>query len=1475
MGALALPTRTDPFTRLAECLRQLPENLTDRLTPLTAQFGVKRIDTALRKASALVDAVARQAPAQRGLEEATNVLDLVARVTCDVRTAAEFAANIISGDTRGTSPHLTRAALEHLLGAIPEGVAQLGKVSKELRKPQRAAAALREVMKRIQGAASRDDMTPTVVGTESTLSPQSTQMELRQIALHRPSEGIQEVATVVCAPPDLALDKVLLTTSAEIVAKNGEVYRVRLSPQSRVLNGHDIEPSGLILGYRHTSGMSEVGLIGGYALAGVRNANPSMSRVTTYPLAKASVKAAVPSDVPMEVSYRPLSAVESTGDVESSIRSEILALSGARTALAPFLVQVIERSRSLSPPERVQVLCSAFFEQDYVYSKDDALHSLIEQIPRPLRLSFLAGLRIGACETISCELQNFLAIAGVPAVVEGGALYDADQHAFCTPGHARVRCLTEPQLVIDPTRWTTSAFGVDTPSEALAQDVLSALAGRDPVEAFALGMKVRSELIYERAHWEKHTSDTTSSDDRAHNLSDDFKRRSLLPYQWDVEEEACQLGHWSELIKNHVGDGVFFDKFYLSRALHHFLVQANESVVSGTRTMFTDWVLAYLQHPEREMADEVSYALFATFEPSPEQDDGLHSEAWATLLFLADHIDPQRHQLEGHGALSGDHVRQFLHAFMHTRDAQERTAQVEELFVRVALRTLNRWAAELQEPNATKDEEGLASFTRRLIELCEGYSPHAAALVRRCVTDALTVAGDEVTLAFISGLQGILDYNDDNELIVSVSLGAISEPIHRFIHDYLPHIALSPDLSIRAFERCRPLLDSDFRSWAHETAGEKLAEVARAELGETTIALNALVHGWDGKSVFYSQLEDRHTVGAFSFYLGRHNHRAKAEFVQLSETQPFKQALLSASIAALDNLLYQLATLAENTPKTYRQTLAPLYTGLLADLCKEFSITLPEQSEIVRARDSLFEKALFGASTFSVEGDVAHELARLNGEGLLLDNVGFRVERPVQDSVIAAEVCRFLEQEGQGFASPKAGLLLNLAEPNGQHSGRVPTQWIPLVLLSLQPQFSTLPPVLGEAVRTASDLTITEGDRALWRAVMTYEPERFSRVLGSLTEPLLAPFLSKVVLEALNRPTCAKILSYAFLMSIEGREIVAREDLVKESIKKGISRFLPDIKSAVHVEAISNFLCELSLAHSSAGTSIPPVIQGNPFSHSALQEKLQSRCASSSKPIRALLWQLEPYSAGSDNNSAVTTVAPSRKSWRRALGNASGRHQRATIRSVLGSPDPYDVVSLTQYVRGDDLRLVDWKASARSDAFYVKKLERSTPVESRKITLCVDRSDMGFCGADNEPEVNTEFVDGLIGFVRSMIADGKHPALTFFSYGVPELVLDPSKVRAIFLDQAGPVRATLLAQAQQAANSAAAYAFSETAARACPTIAHEAEQEILQKQRDSVLLMVTSSRQGSSRATAPTTPIWVDPFSRRLVEQGDAVRVEI
>ena len=1474
---LLSPKNQESFEKLAENLRMLPGHLSNPLLPITTLFRVKKCETALKKVSAMLVSVRQLAAEQLTIEGAREVSNTCFRIECQVKGAVEVSARLLNDNLQETALGFHLNALTELFDSFSAEVLKIDDISRTLRSQRTPTATIGEVMKRIQSTgSSKIDASLTVLGedTESLERPKFSHIE--KVAPSVCSDEIQQVAGVVSAHKYLELSSILLTTSNQFVGKDGEIYQIRVPGRPFDCNGLQHGAKNLVLSYNHVNGFAHVGSIAHHTISGVEGPPNATTRVTKYALEGADIEVSSTSDAPIHLVYSTDGTVE---EIDGSTKSEIAALSGACTALPAFLAQMIDRTTCLPLEERVQVLCSAFFEREYVYSKDAELRALVEQLPRALRLSFLAGLRIGSCETISYELQNFLALAGIPAIVEGGVVFDPEKHAFCTPGHARVKCLTDHPLVIDATLWTSTKYSVSRLSEELSKNILSDLIGKGPQEAYRIGEQLRSELVYKSDRNGTEDSVGKEQTDRGHNLKDDFQKRSLITYQWDIQEEAAQLSLWSELIQQEVkyqGED-FFSKFFLSDELKAFLEQANNSVIEGRGTLFTDWLLAYARHPDKAISACVTFPLFCSFDPFEAGKDV--KNIFAALLFLADNIDFHIHSSEGSGPLNGNYVRQFMLHLSQSEEVRYKTSEVEGLFVRVAIKTLNQWVGELQQTNEDRDEELFASYAASLIGLSRQYSPAAAAILQEAVANGLHQAGGGVIPAFLSGLRGSLNLESNASEKVNLFLNDNHSPFlfrrgeySSFVTKHFSALITTPDLSVALFERSRAFLEHSFRRIACEAVDTHLAELAKAEIGNSDYNFCSQCRG-NESHVANIRPNDYRNFRGFSIYIGDFDD--ENEFLGFSRSEKFQKALYLASLKALKELLSNLKSLAANIPEDKRIHVAPYSTDLVKEIFEEFSLTLPERSSIYRSLESIFEFLLSSNSCeeFGLLRSIEEKLDSLQELSFIDPQALSSFRRTVHDSEIVSQLCEMLDNERDEFDSPAEGLLTKIAE---DPFCELPSGFMPLALLVLRSKIPVLPPALREATEVIFDMKVGEGDIALWQAVMKYRFEEFEMILGELPDSIVQHFFAKVVVTALYGENCTNILNYTFICALEGQGIKPGSQQVTEAMQQAVKHFLPWIKSPEQIQAISRFLCAISGVSSEDGLINHSLEITNPFTNSELQERLSSLNSDSLKPTRTNLWRIAtgPSHSVRDRSCTIPPLSPS--FWRNSVGRQAGQNGQNTIRSILGTPDPFDVNSREKYVVGDDVKRIDWHASARLDALYVQNNHNVIPTDAKQIAIFVDRSDMGFSRDVGLDLDNTKFIGKLIGFVRSMIADGKKPSLTFFSYGSPDLELDAATVYSEFFKKKGEsVRSTLMSDAAQAAASADECHFHEQVARLCPTIAKESLKMVLKKAEGSHVIMLTISLAEGANTGGPSTPIWNDSFSRQLIKSGSAIRVEL
>jgi hypothetical protein len=517
-------------------------------------------------------------------------------------TAVEFATNLIRNDLRGASPELTKAAFEQLLSDVVSGILELRSISETLKEEIKAAPSIDEIIKQLESISK----SKLVHGDPNTSFSKPPDVRESQSAFG-PSSGNTAVARVIHASSRCKPERILLVNTAEFVGKDGQIYQLTRSSNSSISPLDPSKESDLVLSYNVHKGSSFIGSIANYKIAGIGGTENGAASLKSDLLAGAQISGLDLNSNKIQVSYD--YDLNSRLD-QKDLASEILRISGVRTAFSRLSAKAIETFSKSTSHKRIHSLCAAFFANDYVYSKDPGLSQLIEQIPQQLRFSFLAGLRIGKCSSMSYELQNFLAIAGVPAIVESGPVYDPKLKAFCYPGHARVRGIGEPSVVIDPTLWVSNSYNVITPAHELSAHVLAELSEADENQAFKIGEELRVNLLEKKMNSGGRFS--AGQNEGGHQLKDDFNPQSVGDLGLELMDPLEAIKAWSELIAlDHAGRSSYLENDWRqSEALVKLLKRDHEAILAGQPAVFTDWLIACLQHPDSRIADIVNWAFF-------------------------------------------------------------------------------------------------------------------------------------------------------------------------------------------------------------------------------------------------------------------------------------------------------------------------------------------------------------------------------------------------------------------------------------------------------------------------------------------------------------------------------------------------------------------------------------------------------------------------------------------------------------------------------------------------------------------------------------------------------------------------------------------------------------------------------------------------------------------------------------------------
>jgi hypothetical protein len=1412
---------------LAECLQQLAPKLSKEIDTVLQRFGGSDIDAAFDNAAHLIDHLRFNAATSCKSDRAIEIIQVIDTVQENAGTAVEFATKLIRNDLRRDSPGLTKAAFEYLLSDVISGILELSSISENLKKESKPPASIEEIIKELELSGKSN----LVQGDPSASFSKPSDVRENQSAFG-PSGEKTVVANVMQASSRCEPERILLVDTAKFVGKDGQIYQLARSSESKIPSLDSSKGSDLVLSYDIHEGSSFIGSIANYKIAGFHGTEKGAARLESDLLAGAQISGLDLNSNKIQVSYNydPSSNIDQT-----NLASEILSISGVRTAFSRLSAKAIETFSKSTSPKRIHSLCAAFFANDYVYSKDPELHKLIKLIPQNLRFSFLAGLRIGKCSSMSYELQNFLAIAGVPAIVESGPAYDPDLKAFCDPGHARVRCIGEPSVVIDPTLWVRDSYNVITPGKELKTQVLAQLVAADENKAFEIGEQLRGKLLATNINSGRQGA--ADQNNGGHQLKDDFNRQSAGDLGLELVDPLEAIKAWSELIELDLDGRSFYlrDDWCQSEALVNLLKRDQDAIVAGNPAVFTDWLIACLQHPDPKLAKIVNRAFFnsGVFQ-SPLKLDELEafergrSIAISVLKVLAaTGPDDYVAFIVSHG------YPYFVHFLMQAYSTSptfsdgklimDLSQDIKDIYTQAGIRSLNALSC-LDSP----------AFMRLLIEMASGFlSGDCAKLITDVVTEKLKSSSD-IAPRFFSG------YKDDSGL---PCIEKLTSGVRSFSQACPPFIKSQ---SIKSLSLC-----VDF----HLALKKSIEEISRdiLDVDNLWVANLGKLSLTSAKSLLANGLVIDE---------GRKNRYISPEEVdKLLQSDSFQDGIRSHTFKLLRYYLEDILTLESNLPDLNRQELRDLAREAIALVSSIGALKLDYPSELVKLREWIMGRR-DGWSHWHEIAWLYFNIDTLIEHDILLESDVAELCQQVDESEVAWEIwnrLHILKSEIPGGSLSAIQIFLS----GSGYGVKLKPLWH-LMLLSIQDQAASLPPGWSNFADAVVELYVPDSIKTVWRVVSDKDPELLTSFTGVKTEQdLTKPLWKAAVIMADG--ALDKIIHHSFLMTADDGDYDPEAPHSRKALCEALRIYIPDLKEPAHVEAYAAVITQVLI-----GDFKPLQTKGNLdfFLERVMWTRLQEELKPHPGSIRRHLWNhfkgadIEDYPA---LNKGPSKISPDL--WRNALQGSSTKPTGKVMRALSGVSDPYDVRNLTQYAPGDSIRMIDWKVSGRSEQIYVKQPERVLPVNTDQVTVCIDRSDMGTTGENIA--INYEFIDKLFVFIRSMIADKKSLSIAFFSYGVPDSIISAAEVRELFYDADGSrARDLFIGNASHSSDTL----ISAIVSRNCPTIAPVAEAEVLKMANTSVLLMLTNK---SGTRTAPKTPIWVDRFSSQLQSSGKAALIDI
>jgi hypothetical protein len=1418
-------SQKNTMAALVECLQQLAPKLSKEIDTVLQRFGGSDIDAAFDNAAHLIDHLRFNAATSCKSDRAVEIIKVIDTVREKAGTAVDFAINLIRNDLGGASRELTKAAFEQLMSDVVSGIQELRSISESLDAEIKPAPSIDEIIKQLESNSNRN----RVHGDSNTSFSKPPDVRKNQFAFG-PSSGNTVVARVIHASSRCKPERILLVNTAEFVGKDGQIYQLTRSSNSSISPLDPSKESDLVLSYDVHEGSSFIGSIANYKIAGFSSAENDAASLKSDLLAGAQISGLDLNSNKIEVSY---DYDPNSGLDQKDLASEILRISGVRTAFSRLSAKAIETFSKSTSPKRIHSLCAAFFANDYVYSKDPELFQLIEQIPQNLRFSFLAGLRIGKCSSMSYELQNFLAIAGVPAIVEDGPVYDPNRRAFCDPGHARVRCIGEPSVVIDPTLWRSKSYNVITPGQELKAQVLAQLADADENRAFEIGELLRGKLLDTNIN--SGGQGAADQNNGGHQLKDDFDRQSAGDLDLELVDPLEAINAWSELIELDLDGGSFHLKedWKWSVALVKLLKRDQEAILAGNPAVFTDWLIACLQHPDPKLAKIVNRAFFNSYviwRSILEMDSlkEVKSIAIPVLKVLAAVNTPCfLDNFESHRSLG----RFLEYAYGDLGGLSDRN-DIKDIYTQAAIRSLHAWE---NRSGWEYDGGSRLALMRLLIDrAADTLSGDWAKIIHGAVAEILKVGHNNIALEFASGFDGTLDDRCIKTLTADVQ--SFSQTQRLFIRSQsIESLGLNLFFRLKLVksieEISRDILDVD--SVNVDRTGLRLAS-------PESLLSNIWIHrGKNGREISPEEMD------------------------RLLGNDSFKEGIRENTAKLLLHYLEDILTLKSNLPDLNRQELRDLAREAIALVSSIEALKLDYPSELVKLREWIMGRR-DGWSHWHEIAWLYFNIDTLIEHDILLESDVAELCQQVDESEVAWEIWDRLHWiKGEIPGGRRSAIQIFLS--GSDYGVKLKPLWH-LMLLSIQDQAASLPPGWSNFADAVVELYVPDSIKTVWRVVSDKDPELLTSLTGVKTEQDLREPLWKAAVMMADG-AINKIIKHSFLMTADDGNYDPEAPHTTKALCEALRIYIPDLKEPAHVEAYAAVITQGLMG------DFEPLQTKDSLDfwvERARWTGLQAKFKPYPGSIRRHLWNHFKEAHRQHFNFTALNNGPSQISpdlWRSALQGSSTKPTGKVMRALSGVSDPYNVRNLTQYTPGDSMRMIDWKASSRSDQILVKQPERVLPVNTVQVTVCIDRSDMGTTG--EYIAINYEFIDKLFVFIRSMIADKKSPSIAFFSYGVPDSILSAAEVRALFYDaDRSRARALLISNASHSADAL----ISAIVTRNCPTIAPVAQAEVLEMANTSVLLMLTNK---SGTRTAPKTPIWVDRFSSQLQSSGKAARIDI
>ncbi len=219
----------------------------------------------------------------------------------------------------------------------------------------------------------------------------------------------------------------------------------------------------------------------------------------------------------------------------SDLQLKILEYGQYGAAIPSVLTEMLKDSQG-SQRKKLQCIVDYYTVRGIYYVNHPVLDDVMATAGSNLQ-PFLTGGGFGSCTHLSYILASTLNQADIPSIVIDGHYVNQDEKFYtASPGHTQVLCFLPAPVLLDPTLWVTSTKSFDA-NLLKTSGIVEKLSEATPKEAFALGLEATAHCLH------TNTSDQQAETSDGHNLRDDSAsvRSSDIPGNSKSRDQMLRL----------------------------------------------------------------------------------------------------------------------------------------------------------------------------------------------------------------------------------------------------------------------------------------------------------------------------------------------------------------------------------------------------------------------------------------------------------------------------------------------------------------------------------------------------------------------------------------------------------------------------------------------------------------------------------------------------------------------------------------------------------------------------------------------------------------------------------------------------------------------------------------------------------------------------------------------------------------------